>query len=460
MEEVGSLLRALPQVDELLKEDQFQGFPRQIVLKAVRQSIDKTREDILKRRLKTVSKKVILQQAMELVKEFLKPSLTKVINATGIVIHTNLGRAPLAKEAIKAIVDICEGYSNLEYDLKTGRRGKRYDHLRGLLKDITGAEDAIVVNNNAAAVLLCLSALARGKEVIVSRGELVEIGGSFRVPDVMLQSGAVLKEVGTTNKTHIEDYQKAISENTAMLLKVHRSNYRIVGFTEEVSIEELVSLGQTHSLVVMYDLGSGCLFDLKQYGVNEEPMVQEIIAKGVDIVTFSGDKLLGGPQGGIILGKKELIERIASHPLTRALRIDKMTLAAMEATLRLYFDPSVAKENIPVLKSLLSTPEQIKRRAQRLRRLLREVAGDNIQITVEEDETRAGGGALPEVPFRTYVVAIDGVSAQLLQETLRTTTPPVIGRVKEDKFILDMRTVGDNELFELKKAFVDALNML
>ncbi len=457
MEEVKTLLRALPQVDEILKESVFETFPRTIVLKAIRQSIDSTRKAILGGQVKQVSKDLIINEALKIAADLSMPSLKRVINATGIVIHTNLGRAPLAEEALRAIESTAKGYSNLELDLCTGKRGKRYDHLRDLLRDLSGAEDVIVVNNNAAAVLLCLSALARGREVVVSRGELVEIGGAFRVPDVMLQSGAILKEVGTTNKTHLRDYEAVITEQTGLLLKVHRSNYRIVGFTEEVSIEDLVKLGREHSVPVMFDLGSGCLFDLKPYGIQDEPLVQDIIAKGTDIVTFSGDKLLGGPQAGIILGRKDLIAVIARHPLTRAVRIDKMTLAALEATLRLYLEPEKVKEKVPVIKALLTPAETLKRRAMRLKRSLRGGLPPGISLAVEHDTTRAGGGSLPEVPFETYVLAVEGVPAQSLHDTMRRMSPPVMGRIKEDKYILDMRTVTDNELPFLKEALLKAL---
>ncbi len=460
MEEIKNLLRKLPQVDELLKDEAFREFRRAIALKAIRLAIDRTREALLKGQIRDFSKDDIVKEAIALARDLSMASLRRVINATGIVIHTNLGRAPLAEEALKAVVEVSKGYSNLEFDLSTGKRGKRYDHLKALLKDITGAEDVIVVNNNAAAVLLCLSAIAHGKEVVVSRGELVEIGGAFRVPDVMLQSGAILKEVGTTNKTHLRDYEGAISEETALLLKVHRSNYRIIGFAEEVDIGSLVELGQKHSIPVMFDLGSGCLIDLRPFGISDEPQVQEVLKKGVDIVTFSGDKLLGGPQAGIILGKRDLIQTISRHPLTRAVRIDKMTLAGLEATLRVYLEPEEALQRIPVLRSLFTPLEHLKRRANRLRRLLKEGAPEGVVLRVERDIAKAGGGSLPEVAFETYVLSIQGVSAQKLHDTLRQMSPPVVGRIKEDRYILDMRTVSDEEVLLLKEPVLNALGML
>ncbi len=460
MEEINSLLRRLPQVDELLKDESLGRFKRAIALKAVRLAIDRTRGEILKGRVRDFSRESILQEALRIAGQLSGASLRRVINATGIVIHTNLGRAPLAEEALRAVVEVSRGYSNLEFDLRTGKRGKRYDHLRGLLRDITGAEDALVVNNNAAAVLLCLSALARGKEVVVSRGELVEIGGAFRVPDVMLQSGATLREVGTTNKTHLRDYEEAITEATALLLKVHRSNYRIIGFTQEVELEALVDLGRRHSIPVMFDLGSGSLVDLKAYGIHEEPQVQVVLKKGTDLVTFSGDKLLGGPQAGIILGRKDLIETISRHPLTRAVRIDKMTLAALEATLKIYLDPEEAMKKVPVLKALFTPLQSLKRRASRLKRLLKEDLPEAVELKVERDIAKAGGGSLPEIAFDTYVLTISGLSAQRLHELLRSVDPPVVGRIREERYLLDMRTVSDDEVPLLKEAVKKAFNML
>ena len=460
MEEINSLLRRLPRVDELLKDESLGRFKRAIALKAVRLAIDRTRGEILKGRVRDFSRESILQEALRIAGQLSGASLRRVINATGIVIHTNLGRAPLAEEALRAVVEVSRGYSNLEFDLRTGKRGKRYDHLRGLLRDITGAEDALVVNNNAAAVLLCLSALARGKEVVVSRGELVEIGGAFRVPDVMLQSGATLREVGTTNKTHLRDYEEAITEATALLLKVHRSNYRIIGFTQEVELEALVDLGRRHSIPVMFDLGSGSLVDLKAYGIHEEPQVQVVLKKGTDLVTFSGDKLLGGPQAGIILGRKDLIETISRHPLTRAVRIDKMTLAALEATLKIYLDPEEAMKKVPVLKALFTPLQSLKRRASRLKRLLKEDLPEAVELKVERDIAKAGGGSLPEIAFDTYVLTISGLSAQRLHELLRSVDPPVVGRIREERYLLDMRTVSDDEVPLLKEAVKKAFNML
>lgn len=451
-----ALLKDLPSVDEVLKsphgERWLKEHPRRYVLEAIRLAIEQTRRLILEGQPAEPSIGAMAPQIELAVRHLSSLSLRPVINATGIVIHTNLGRAALSERVLENVVKTARGYSNLEYDLAEGRRGKRYSHIKHLLREVTGAEDGMAVNNNAGAVLLCLNALARGREVIVSRGELVEIGGSFRVPDVMAASGAVLREVGTTNKTHPYDYENAINENTALILKVHRSNYRITGFTEDVPIGELAELGRRHGLPVMYDLGSGCLIDLRPYGISIEPSVQETVRSGPDIVTFSGDKLLGGPQAGIIVGRREHIEAIQKNPLTRALRIDKLTLSALEATLMEYVDMDKAIKDIPTLRMLLEEPESIKRRARRIANLLARQApvpgGFKAEIAVLEDYSFAGGGALPEVTLKTYAVSVKpkGISINRLEERLREGTPPVIARIKEDALLLDARTVQGREL--------------
>jgi L-seryl-tRNA(Ser) seleniumtransferase len=455
------LLRQIPSVDEVLKSPSGQkwlkNYPRLFVLKGIRESIALFREDIMEGKRTEFSSEELYSYIDQSIKGLSSLSLRPVINATGIVIHTNLGRAPLHKGAIENIISVSEGYSNLEYNLEEGKRGKRYDHIKDILKELTGAEEAIVVNNNAAAVLLCLSALARGKEVVVSRGELVEIGGSFRVPDVMLQSGAILHEVGTTNKTHLKDYASAINDSTALFLKVHQSNYRIIGFTEDVPIEELIKLGRLHGIPVMYDLGSGCFADLSVYGIRDEPVVKEIVNKGADIVTFSGDKLLGGPQAGIILGRKKYIDRISTHPLTRAVRIDKLTLSALEYTLSIYADMDRAINEIPVLKMLLQDIRIIKKRAERIARGLKKILPD-FMITVEQDKSQAGGGSLPGISLQTYVVCLrhPSISATQIERILRRTEPPVISRIKEDMVLLDARTIRDKDLKTLLNAVKSA----
>jgi L-seryl-tRNA(Ser) seleniumtransferase len=459
------ILSNLPSVDEIIKSAdgiKWQGkYPRALVLRAIREVIQKEREAILADSRGKGNLEDLMLEIERHIEELTEFSLRPVVNATGVVLHTNMGRAVLSEEIIKHVSSIACGYSNLEYDLREGCRGKRIAHIKQLLKEITDAEDGIVVNNNAAAVMVCLSALAKGKEVIVSRGELVEIGGSFRIPDVMASSGAILKEVGTTNKTHCRDYEKALNDNTALLLKVHQSNFRMVGFTSEVAINEMVALGRRVNLPVMFDLGSGCLIDLKPYGINIEPTVQEIVSAGVDIVTFSGDKLLGGPQAGVVVGKKALIEQIEKNPIMRAIRIDKMTLAAFETTLKLYADEGVAKKKIPTLAMLLQEPGKIRGRARKIARLLLRVVSDDVaKIDVIEDFSQSGGGALAEVQLETFAVAITParLSVNDLEAGLRSGNPPVISRIKEGQLLLDARTIQDKEIPVLIKAVQVALS--
>jgi L-seryl-tRNA(Ser) seleniumtransferase len=384
-----------------------------------------------------------------------QPRFRRVINATGVILHTNLGRALLSQAAIENVALLASHYSNLEYDLDRGQRGDRYVAVVGLLQRLTGAEDALVVNNNAAAVLLALQALAAGREVVVSRGELIEIGGSFRIPDIMRSSGALLHEVGTTNKTHLTDYRIAINECTALLLKVHTSNYRIVGFTETVPREALVQLGNASQLPVMEDLGSGNLVDLAAYGLEQEPTVSEVVRAGVDVVTFSGDKLLGGPQAGILVGKRRYIDVLKRHPLNRALRIDKMTLAALEATLRHYLDLDAAVRAIPTLQMITDPVQQVNRRARRLLRQLTGAIGDDWSVSVQDDVAEVGAGALPltKIPTRVVSVRSARISATEIEQRFRDQQPPVLGRIQQDSFLLDLRMVQDHELPEVVQAF-------
>lgn len=461
------LLALLPSVDEILKSEigtkWQQSFSRRYVLSSVREVIEHYRQSILKDKLKEFSVQGMLDDMQQKIATLSKFSLKPVINATGVVIHTNLGRSVLSEKVLENVKKVACSYSNLEYDLEQGRRGKRYSHIQRLLRDVTGAEAGLAVNNNAAAVLVCLSALAQGKEVIVSRGELVEIGGSFRIPDVMSSSGAILKEVGTTNKTHPRDYEQAINENTAVLLKVHQSNFRMVGFTKSVDIEDLSVIGKKHSIPVMFDLGSGCLIDLKPYGIHIEPTVQEIVRAGIDIVTFSGDKLLGGPQAGVIVGKTKLLEIIAANPLMRAVRMDKLTLAAFEAVLRCYLDEDKARAGIPTLSMLLQNIGEIKDKAEGIASQLKTAIGpshaDSARIDVMPDASQSGGGALPEMEFETYAVAIKPLksSVNVLEQRLRLGDPPVVARIKEDALIIDARTVANDEIAALVKALKEAL---
>ncbi len=394
------------------------------------------------------------------VREKTRPHLRKVINATGIVLHTNLGRAVLAGEAVAALAEIAGSYNNLELDLATGERGSRYAHVADLLCKLTGAEAGLVVNNNAAAVLLVLSTLAKGKQVVVSRGQLVEIGGSFRIPEVMAQSGAVLVEVGATNKTHLRDYEQAISEESALLLKVHASNYKIIGFTAEVEAKELVQLGRSKGIPVFEDQGSGVLIDLSAYGLAKEPTVRESIRAGVDIVTCSGDKLFGGPQAGIIVGRRDIIEKLKKNPLTRALRVDKFSLAAMETTLRLYLDEKTAVYAVPTLRMLTMAREEVGSRADRFVRELTEQIGDAAaELAIIDGFSQVGGGALPEenIPTRLVSVVPIHVSVNMLEEQLRLAETPVLARIQKDRLLLDLRTVAVEEEKTLMDVLIKAL---
>ncbi len=397
-----------------------------------------------------ISKEQVLSVAVEqtaaLYAEYSKPSLRRVINATGVPLHTNLGRAVLAPEALAAIDDVAAGYCNLELDLTTGNRGSRYDHVTRLICELTGAEDAVVVNNNAAAVVLALNTLSEGGEAIASRGQLVEIGGSFRIPDIICKGGVTLREVGATNKTHLADYENAISERTRLLLTVHPSNFRISGYTESVSLAELVELGRKYSLPVLDDLGSGCIYPLAEVGIGEEPLVAEVVATGADIVTLSGDKLLGGPQAGIILGKKSYIAQVKKNPLLRALRIDKFTLAALEATLRIYLTGRPELQ-LPVITMLIASQELLRQRAEHLSVLLQACEGKYYNSEIIEGTTEAGGGSLPEVKFSGSMVAVLPLvlSADLLMAKMRENTPAIVGYIRENRVIFDPRTLIEGE---------------
>ena len=384
-------------------------------------------------------------------------SLRRTINATGIIIHTNLGRAPLADEAIKAIADTASGYSNLELDLATGKRGSRYQHVESLLTRLTGAEAAVVVNNCAAAVLLALTAAAQDGTAIISRGELVEIGGSFRMPDVIAQSGARMVEVGTTNKTRLADYAAALSEHAPVLLAIHPSNFRIVGFTEKPSLSDLAELAHDNGTILIEDLGSGSLIELGGTGSSTEPTVQASLAAGVDLVTFSGDKLLGGPQAGIILGSAELIGAIKRNPLLRALRIDKLSLAALEATLRLYLPPNEPREQVPVLRMISEEAASVGRRASKLLRQLKKIPG--VDGVIVDAVSFSGGGALPmdEIPTKVVQLRAENLTAAELADRLRATDTPVIGRISDDVLHLDLRTVLARELTDLAAAVEQAV---
>lgn len=378
------------------------------------------------------------------------PHYQRVVNGTGIILHTNLGRSLVCPQARRALDCAASGYTNLEYDLEKGSRGERYAHVEGLLQKLTGAESAMVVNNNAAAILLVLHTLASGKEVIVSRGELVEIGGSFRIPEVLKLGGVKLVEVGTTNRTHLNDYSEAINENTGMILKVHTSNYRIMGFTSAVSREELVKLAQKKGIPFVEDLGSGALLDLSVYGLKDEPTIGEVLQAGADIVTFSGDKLLGGPQAGMIVGKMEYLTRMKHNQLTRALRIDKFTVAALEATLREYLRPESVMQNLPVYAMLTVSPAELKAKGEKIRAALAEDS-ERVEILVENTAAQMGGGSLPdqEIPSVGLSFNFQGLTAAEVEAAFRTRLDvPILGYILKDKYILDLRTLlpGDEEI--------------
>jgi L-seryl-tRNA(Ser) seleniumtransferase len=463
------VLRKIPSVDEILSRKEIiellRTHPRTVVVDAIRRELKRLREELLRKEDISGLEDSLLsfEHLYPLFRKEIdlqvQPKLRRVINATGVVIHTNLGRSPLHSSALKHLIEVSKTYSNLEYDIELGERGNRHSHVEETLCRLSGAESALVVNNNAGAVLLSLNTIAEGREVIVSRGELVEIGGSFRIPDVMKRSGAFLREVGTTNRTHLSDYQKAIGPQTALLLKVHTSNFRVMGFISEVSLQDLVQLGRQHHLPVLNDLGSGCFVDFTQYGLEKEPTVQEAIKTGVDVVTFSGDKLLGGPQGGIILGRKNFLDPIKINPLARALRIDKLTLASLESTLLLYLDEKGAMEEIPTLRMLSLDLKELKRRGRRLLKRLSGMVKEGIQFNLREDVSQVGGGALPLQKLPTIVIAIKptNFSVNSLEGRLRKGEPPVIARINKDEFILDMRTIFDEEIPLLARCIEKAL---
>lgn len=461
------LLRQLPAVDRLLNAPAMQAMvtvcPHIILLEAAQQTVAGLRQAVLATDAQShtidLSVEAVARQAARLATRKLQPSLRHVINATGTLLHTNLGRAPLSDKALAAIDQVARTYSNLEFDLHTGQRGHRYSHIDELLCRLTGAEAAAVVNNNAGAVLLALTALAQGKEAIVSRGELVEIGGAFRVPDVMAAGGVILKEVGTTNKTHLKDYRTAIGEHTGLLLKVHTSNYRIVGFSSQVPAADMVDLGREHNIPVMEDLGSGMLFDLSSYGLPREPTVSEAVSAGIDVLTFSGDKLLGGPQAGLIVGKKWAIDKIRHHPLARALRIDKLTLAALEATLRHYLDQQEALRELPVLQMLAMTESEVKKRARRLQQKIRTALADQVDTAIVAEASQVGGGALPLTELPGYAVALTprNCSVEELAIRLRQGNIPLVGRLQEGRLLLNPRTIFAAEETLVVTALKEAL---
>ncbi len=472
--ERNALLRSLASVDQVLREPQAQvlleRYPRSLVVDAVRTVLERLRAELLEgtaiepqvppSNRESVTPAVLVPWVARLLEAAVAPSLTRVINATGVVVHTNLGRALLPREAMEAVVLAAGNYTDLEYSLAKGERASRQDHIHDVLCTLTGAEDALVVNNCAAAVLLALAAKARGGDVLVSRGQLVEIGDGFRIPDILRESGAELVEVGTTNRTYLRDFETAWSPRTKAILRVHTSNYRIVGFTSQPSLEELSSLAHSRGAVLVDDLGSGALAGLDLFA--EEPSLRESIAAECDIVTFSGDKLLGGPQAGIIVGRAESVGEMRRHPLARALRIDKLDLAALDALLRLYLDPAAARERIPTLAALSTPVKDVRDRAMRLRDLLLSGADghrgglDEADVTLVDSTGRAGAGALPvtEVPSVAVAVAVNPGKEDEVAALLRTGRPAVVCRVSESRLLFDLRAVRDSELQELAGAIM------
>jgi L-seryl-tRNA(Ser) seleniumtransferase len=454
-------LRLLPSVDELLHSDGgqqlVQRFSRSMTLQAVRASITHARAQI-RQGASCPSSDEILTVAEHILDVSQRPNLQSVINGTGVIINTNLGRSPLSQEALQAVQRVAGGYSNLEYELEAGERGSRHAHVSTLLCELTGAEAALVTNNNAAAVLLALSTLAAEREVIISRGQLVEIGGGFRVPDVMSQSGCKLIEVGTTNRTHLNDYEVAITERTALLLTVHPSNFQIVGFTESTPVEALAELAHQHGLLLMDDLGSGCLLASERYGLGHEPMPQESIAVGADIVCFSGDKLLGGPQAGILVGKAEVLKRVSMHPLMRAMRIDKMTLAALEATLR-HYQREEADTHIPIWRMIAASPASI---AGRAASWVSKLQKHGIPARMQRGESTVGGGSLPGETLPTTLLALDAGNVAMpldkLAKRLRLRSLPLIARILRDALLIDPRTVLKEQDNEVVLALVEELS--
>lgn len=449
------LHRQIPSVHQLLQNPAFKKFPvgDSYLKKIIQREIQALRE-YLSQQPKADNFDIpthLTDNITRQLEKILAPSLRRVINATGIILHTNLGRAPIAKAAQETLLEAIENYSNLEIDLQSGERGERNQHVEELLCLLTGAEAAFVVNNNAAAVLLALNSLAKRKEVPVSRGELVEIGGSYRMPDVMKASGVKMVEVGTTNKTHLKDYQNAISPKTAAILKVHTSNYRIKGFVSEVSLEEVVAFAHKNNLPAIYDMGSGALTDLSKYGVEDEPLASEVIQTGVDVVSFSGDKLLGGPQSGIILGKKQFVEKIKKNHLARALRCDKLTFAVLEATLKLYLNGRKLADELPTISMLKLSVNELKKRANQIKS---EVKADHLELDIQETHSQMGSGALPliEIPSIALSIVSEKYPPQKIATALRENQPPIIGYIKDDRFLLNLRTVREDELPIIIKA--------
>lgn len=463
------MYRLIPKMDEILENDNIKKLIDENSMDFVKDAINKKLDNI-RMMIKDNQSENDIRSAIENVisdtvndiKIYMSPRLRRVINATGTVIHTNLGRSVINDEMANSLVDILTHYSNLEYDINTGKRGLRYTNIEELITNITGTEAALVVNNNAAAVFLVLSEFAKGGEAIISRGELIEIGGSFRIPDVMEFSGCKLREVGTTNKTHIYDYENAINENTKAILKVHTSNYKVMGFTESVKAAQLKELSDKYDIPLIEDLGSGVFVNLENYGLMHEPTVMDSVLSGIDIITFSGDKLLGGPQAGIIIGKKKYIDRLKKNQMTRALRVDKMTLKLLEEVLKVYIDKDNAHNYIPTLKMLTMSAETLKKRAEDLKQALSLLNIDGMSLEVKNDYSEVGGGSLPTEKMYGYVlnISIEGISEHKIDEFMRKYNTAIVGRISESKYIIDPRTLLDNDFDIIVNAFNDLKEIL
>ena len=448
------ILRQIPQVDEILKDEalkiEVEKVPHDFLVNCIREVIVDTRANVLNDIIKDIDKNEILKSVIKKVAKKSNSGLKKIINATGTVLHTNLGRSIISVNAANAIMNVALNYSNLEYDLKRGERGDRQSHIEKLITELTGCEAAMVVNNNAAATIIVLASIASGKEVIISRGELIEIGGSFRIPDVMAESNAILKEIGTTNKTKTSDYKNAFdSEKTAAIMKVHTSNYKVVGFTEEATLKDLMPLGEEFNIPVIYDMGNGLFVDLNEFGV-DEPTVPNLVKDGADVILFSGDKLLGGPQAGIIIGKAKYINKMKKHPLARAFRVDKYTLAALSATLFEYYDVKKAKKNIPILNMITISKSELKEKAEKLKDLLQKNVKGIDEIAVEEVKDQIGGGTAPDVYLDGYAVTatFKKYTPEKIERVFRDMDVPIIVRVAHDKIYFDVRTILTED-FEL-----------
>lgn len=441
-------LRSLPSVEKIMNEPKITSWleqiPRRLVVRIVREYLEKLRQRIVAGEGDDFN----ITNLLKSIERQKRPSLGRAINGLGVVLHTGLGRSPLSKVGQAALNEVTENFSSLAIDIETGRRGERYAHVEYLLCELSGAESAMMVNNNAAATMLILNTMAENREVVISRGQLVEIGGAFRIPDVMKRSNAIMIEVGTTNRTHLKDYQAAINERTALLIRVHMSNYRITGFTKEVSLEDLVALGRKHDIPVVDDLGSGAFIDLARFGLPKEPLVQESVLAGADVICFSGDKLIGGPQAGIIVGKKQYIDAMKKNPLTRALRCGKLTYAVMEATLKLFLDEEKLLKEHALMQILLKPINQMEKEAKSLNKKLMNTIGDNAEMIIRDSLSEIGGGSLATESMPTKVLSIKPmkISVEELAKKMRFYDPPIFGRIEKDEYLLDFRTIRSDEI--------------